>query len=361
MKNLISIFIILIFWQKNLAQETHFQIDDISENYAANIYIEDSLSFYNHKPSKADITIYEKYIEKNAHGRKQKIRISDAELDTGGLFGDAYPVVSTSSSNWKGWIIYDDFNFDGNWDFAIQYKVRKECKDPYYKIYLSDGKDFYYSNSFTKLATEQCETFKIDRINKKLITNQSIKDNNSRGDINNKYIMKNGEPVLIESIESKRKFNNNMVVYVTTKKIQGDKIVVTNTTENMLDAEGVVNFFSFETESGKKANIYFEASLSNNDLSGYIGYMLLDSKGNVEFSYPILEKTKNDFIYNKTLNTLIFKNENTEYIIYEDDKNIGVKIKTNGKIYNWTGESKTKKGILSKIIDFKIKNITILD
>lgn len=152
-----------------------------------------------------------------------------------------------------------------------------------------------------------------------------------------------------------------MVVYITTTKIHDGKISVANSTENMLDAEGIVNIFSFETENGKKINIYFEYSSSdNNDLSGYIGYILLDNNENVEFIYPILGKMKTDFIYKKTKNELIFKNENTEYTIYESNGKIGIKIFLDGKNYNWKG-SHVIQGDLNKINDFDIKNITIQD
>lgn len=352
MKKIFYFLFIIFLWNVSFSQEeTYIQIDDFSENYYATVYIKDSLSFYNNQLSEVEITIHERYVtEKRVHTQRDKINVSDAQLRLKDLENISF--VSSADSHYRlGTIIYDDFNFDGNWDFAIKYRNGETCENNFYKVYLSDGKNFHYSESFTNLAKEQCSMFRIDRVKKELFTEKY--DNNIK--VKNEYIVENGKNLVLVKSTAEKSNSNALFTDITIKELKGKKYVTTHTTDNMLDAEGVYKVLSFKNAKGKKANIfvYYNADMYTCNL----GYMLLDAKGNVEFSYPMLERTKSDFTYDKNQNTLVFENKDSKYTIYENADKVGIKIISNGKRYNWVGEPKTKEGNLAKLDTLKIINM----
>ena len=351
MKKIFYFLCVIFSWNMSFSQGKYIQTDDFSENYYATVYIKDSLSFYNNQLSEAEITIYERYVtEKRVHERREKINVIDAELRLS-EFNDIPLVSSAIFYEKSGTIIYDDFNFDGNWDFAIKYRTGETCKNNFYRIYLSDGKNFHYNEPFTNLAKENCNIFKIDRVKKELFT-EMYDDNDAK--IKNEYTVENGENLLF--VKSTKEKWNRIALFtdITIKELKGKQFVTTHFTENMLDAEGVFNILSFKNEKGKKANIFIAYNV---DDTCYLGYMLLDNKGNVEFSYPMIQRTKSDFTYYKNQSTLVFENKDSKYTIYENAGKVGINIISNGKRYNWVGEPKTKEGSLSKLDTFKIINM----
>ena len=67
-------------------------------------------------------------------------------------------------------VIYKDFNFDGERDFAIQ-DGRDGCYGgPSYSIYLLEKNKFVHNNEFSNLAHGNCGMFYVDTTKKSLVT-----------------------------------------------------------------------------------------------------------------------------------------------------------------------------------------------
>lgn len=64
-----------------------------------------------------------------------------------------------------------------------------------------------------------------------------------------------------------------------------------------------------------------------------------------------------NFTYDSDDKTLKFKNKDAEYILYETDNSIGIKILTNGKTYDMKGNYETNIGSLTKLRTVKLLNV----
>ena len=103
--------------------------------------------------------------------------------------------------------------------------------------------------------------------------------------------------------------------------------------------------FSFELEKSKKRMIVYQ---NYNTLN----YALILDDNELEFYYPDLnadEENQEKFVYDNDKNTLTFTNNSAEYQIYETENSVGIKVKTNGKIYDLKGKKSTAIGTLEEI------------
>lgn len=65
--------------------------------------------------------------------------------------------------------MYEDFNFDGNKDFAIMDGQNSCYHGPSYRIYLAADKGFSFNEAFTRLARNIVECLRWIMIKRKFI------------------------------------------------------------------------------------------------------------------------------------------------------------------------------------------------
>lgn len=159
MTKIILFCLILILLPNGLFSQIVFTVNDFSKEYYGKISVEDTSKVF----MKGSISIYDKKTG------KQIIYVVSDEL--------AFEHDGAVKSNIKelpygkqSVIIYDDFNFDGIKDFAIEDGQNSGYHLPSFEIYLASGGKFIYNKSFSRLAQENTGMFDVDSQEKKINT-----------------------------------------------------------------------------------------------------------------------------------------------------------------------------------------------
>ena len=253
-------------------------------------------------------------------------------------------------------LIYEDFNFDGKKDFAIMDGQNSCYHGPSYQIYLQIDDSLLYSKEFTRLAQEYCGMFQLDH------ENMTIRTNTKSGCCWHQisiFKVINNLPKRISTIEE----DATNLPYVFTKVVEWENENKKNqkikkTVDLQLD--NIEEMFSFKLIESQKKVVLF--TIDNRILN----YVLIRADGSVEFSFPVLEPTHkitDDFRINKTKDTLVFRNQNSVYQIYQSYnttnslKEIGVVVEIGGKRYDLKGNPKSVKGTLKKVRSLEIENV----
>lgn len=213
-------------------------------------------------------------------------------------------------------LMYEDFNFDGKEDIALRTGNYSCYGGPSFEIYLSDKNGFVYDESFTELGSNYCGMFSVDYEKKQL---QTMTKSGCCWHQFSTYVVENNQVVPIEIIEES--YSGIFADYSVQKRVNG-KMVKSNYKEFAHDNE---TEFTIIFENGKKMHLL---SIYGDE---HLGYVFTNAEDVVELFID------SDFTYNKTDQTISFKNKNTTYIVSEKE----IVVKDGGKTYHLNKIKKT--------------------
>jgi len=124
-----------------------FIVNDFSDDYYGKICIKDTSVLYSSLTA-GWVAIYD------AKTDKKLIKVNAEYMDT----------------VYYNYIIYDDFNFDGEKDFAIRDGINGCYRTDSYQIFLATQKGFKHSEAFTELVQGNCGMFVCDLDKKRIYT-----------------------------------------------------------------------------------------------------------------------------------------------------------------------------------------------
>lgn len=238
-------------------------------------------------------------------------------------------------------LLYEDFNFDGNKDIAVQQYY--SSKGPSYTIYIAKKAGFELDEDFTNLIQSSQGNWDLDPDSNKIYTRSS---GGCCWHSYSTYSIQNGRPVLTaETVE-----HIDFAFTITTSKhLQEGKMIETVEKIINLEEEGITVIMAFNLKGKNKKVVLFNI----NDRT--LNYALVGEEDIVEFNYPIETVYANpDFTLMNGGNDLVFNNDNAEYKIYQISiggkiSSVGILVKANGKTYDLKGDITTIKGNLSNI------------
>lgn len=333
------LILLFIFITSNLTfAQTVFTVDNFSKDYYGKVEISDTTEVF----SKGWVAIY------NRKTNKQIIKVVSEELAFSLHDGKVFANIKSSPYGEQSLIMYEDYNFDGKKDFAIEDGQNSCYHGPSFKIYLATNKGFSYSEAFTKLAQEYCGMFQVDYSEKKIYT---MTKSGCCWHQFSEFIVKNNKPKAIKIITEEQDFAFNIF---TEETWNGKRMIKKQEKTIDTEQEGIQIILSFIVpENGKKVILF-----NINDRT--LNYAILRKDSTVEFSYPIETVYQNpDFKFNKskTNRSVTFSNKSATYKIYERPTELGIEITIDGKTYNLLGDNKTKTGGLDNLLKVQLDNV----
>lgn len=316
--------------------QTTFIIDNFSPSYYGQIIIEDTAAVF----SKGSVSIFER------SNPKAIIHVESDELALSLHEGKAVANIKELPYGEQSLIIFEDFNFDGKKDFAIEDGQNSCYHGPSFQIYLSTLTGFEYSEAFTALAQEYCGLFDVDANFKTLHT--MTKDGCCWHQFS-EFIVEDNKPKVVHVIEEDA--SHFPFVSINEENWDGTKMVNRSTRTFDRTEERVKEIFSFKVEKNYKKVIVYQ-------MEETLNYVLLNGEDEVEFAFPF-DAAGDDpkFLYNKKSNTLSFKNKDASYTIVNTKSKAGIEIRWNGKVTYWNAVLSTRKGDLNKIAATKLENV----
>lgn len=349
MKKLLFILSACIFIHGNVLAQQLFKTQDFSDKYYAKVYLESPDEVF----SAGWVAIYDKATH------KELVKVESEELAAGFTeSGDVSTNILEVPYGEQSVIIYNDFNFDGIPDIAIQDGQNSCYHGPSFVVYLDNGTDLVYSEAFTELAQNYCGMFSIDYEKKQLYT---MTKSGCCWHQYSTYILEDNKPKAIQIVEidSKEKYS-----IATINIWNGNEMV--ETTERFLDITMEHNdvLYSFSIAKNNKRVVFFT------DLNGEnLTYAFLNKEQKIEMLYP------DDFYSDETIGdgdgnfdlksdkdqtTLTFKTKDAIYTIYSSPKEIGINVSVNGKTYKMIGAKNSQIGSLEDIANMSLKNVTYI-
>lgn len=321
-----------------------FKLTDFSEDYYSIVSVKDTSDPF----TSGCITIYDK------RTNKELIKIESDELALDIHEGKIKSNIRELPYGEQSLIMYDDFNFDGIKDLAIEDGQNSCYHGPSYQIYLGTKAGFTYDSNFTRLAQEYCGMFEINSKNKEIHT--MVKDGCCYHQFTD-FIIKNNVPTAKSILEED---GTRFPYYTETIQAwNGTKMVKTSKTTIDLNQSELKIVFTFNIKrTGNKVVLF---NINNRTLN----YALIRKDSTVELSYPITEEYKaHDFIYSSSANqtTVVFISGKVKYTIYDNydansNEEIGIEADTDGKITDNKGDINTKKGSLIDVLQVTLDNV----
>ena len=328
--------ILFTFLVARVFAQSVFTVDNFSKDYYGKIQINDTSEVF----SKGWIAIYDQKTN------KQLIKVDADELALDLHSGKAMANIKSLPYGEQSLIMYDDFNFDGEKDFAICDGQNSCYHGPSFKIYLSTPGGFLFSREFTRLAQEYCGMFDVDAQEKKIHT--MAKSGCCWHEVS-EFIVENNKPRAIKIVTEQQ----DVVFNITTEETWDGKTMVKKSTKT-IDLSGVDVVLSFNVPEKQKQVVL----LNVNDRLLY--YALVRKDSTVEFSYPIEAVYQSpDFQFDSSARvmTVTFRNKGATYRVYERQKELGITVNVDGKTFNWLGDAETKKGSLKRLGELKLDNV----
>jgi hypothetical protein len=318
--------------------QTVFSVDGFAKDYYGKVEISDTLEVF----SKGWVAIYDRKTN------KQIIKVVSDELALSIHDGKAIANIKSLPYGEQSLIMYDDFNFDGKKDFAIEDGQNSCYHGPSFKIYLATNKGFSFNEEFTRLAQEYCGMFQVDCNEKKIST---MSKSGCCWHEFSEFVVENNKPKAIKIITDQQDLPFNIL----TEQTWNGKTMLKKTTKTIdIEQEEIQVILSFIVpENGKKVILY-----KINDRT--LNYALVRKDSTVEFSYPIETVYQNpDFKFDNTSNnrSVTFTNESASYKIYDRPVELGMEITVDGKTYNLVGENKTRRGGLDNLLKVQLDNV----
>lgn len=332
-------WLFFIFFTLGYSQQV-FEVQNFSEKYYAKVSVQDSSEVF----TPGIITVY------NKKTGKELVKVESEELAPDFTTeGNIKANILQLPYGEQSLLIYDDFNFDGISDLALQDGQNSCYHGPSYQIYLGTKNGFIHNKKFTRLAQEYCGMFSYNKEEKKIYT---MTKSGCCWHQYSEFVIENNQPVAVKIVEEDA---FKIPFYTSTiKERKNGKMLESSETVMDKKDESIKSFLSFTINKNNKQLILF--NINNRTLN----YAILKENDVVEFSYPIETIYQNpDFIYSASENVVSFKNKDAEYQIYDKDKEIGIMINIDGKTYNWKGKKATQQGSLKKLLEINLDNVVI--
>lgn len=340
-----NITLLLIFTFLHAFAQSKYEIKGFSDRYKGLLNIDNG--YENEIFKKGSIAVFES---------KTNTKIIEIHSDELTFELDAIGVVKTNTLELpygeQSILIYKDFNFDGIKDLAIMDGQFSCYHGPSFRIYLEINNKLTFSPEFTRLAQEYCGMFQT---NDKTKTIHTITKSGCCWHQYSTFKIVNNIPTPTLIIEESA---GNAPFYSTTTTEWNRNKKAKKTTKTLdLEYDGLYKILSFNLIKNQKQVVLF----SMNGLA--LNYALIKPNGTVEFSFPVeMTGVDSNFKFNKTKNTLTFKNKNATYQIYQTSKEgkvstIGILVTINGRNYDLKGILNSIEGNLEILKDLKLNNL----
>jgi hypothetical protein len=324
-----------------LNAQIEFKIDNFSKDYYGKVNVADTNDVF----VKGWVGLFD------AKSNKELIHVESEELAFSFHSGKVLANIQELPYGEQSLIIYEDFNFDGKKDFAIENGQNSCYHGPSFVIYLANKYGFQFDPDFTELAQDYCGLFGVDKEKQQLNT---MTKSGCCWHQYSVYNIVNNKPFAIKIIEED--YTKMPYAYNTIKTWNGKKMV--ESYEQILDTANseIKLLFTFTIEENKKQVVLFK------DMNGILNYCLLKRNGQVEFKYPNEEKYEtSNFLYSRNVegDMLSFTNNSATYIIKEPKQGAAkVEVQINNKWYVLKAIKSSAKGTLSNIDKHKLTNIS---
>jgi len=290
-------------------------VDHFSATYYAQVTVEDTSEVF----SKGAVAIFER------GNPVPIIEVTSDELAVSLHNGEALANIRELPYGEQSVIIFEDFNFDGKKDFAIENGQNSCYHGPSFQVYLSTLTGFAYSEAFTELAQNYCGMFDVDTTFRTLHT--MTKDGCCWHQFS-EFIVENNAPKAMHVIEEDARLLP--LVTVNEQKWDGSKMV--EKVSRVFDGSQTElhTVLSFPV-SGKNRRVLLYLS------EGTLNYVLLSGEDNVELAYPAdaPQEEPAPFIYDSKAGTLSFRNEDAVYTIVNSPEKTGIWIRWKGRQTFW--------------------------
>ncbi|GHN02980.1 hypothetical protein WSM22_44690 [Cytophagales bacterium WSM2-2] len=236
-------------------------------------------------------------------------------------------------------IVYEDFNFDGEKDFAIQEFM--STKGPAYLVYIYGDNKFKADAEYTRIIQESQGSYNLNAANRTISTTSSGGCCSHSSAVYE--VRTDGKPYPVK--EESEDIVPPFTIVTKTEWKAGKKVQTIDKTLD-LDDDPIM---SFDLNGNKKKVVLFTTGNST------LNYALVKETNKVEFNFPATQVDRNpDFTLSPSRNELLFKNTSAEYKIYQKVnagriEAVGIVVKTGGKEYDLKGDLKTLKGSLKGI------------
>lgn len=324
------IFLLLIFSYitNTQAQEAEYRIP-ISDRYYGKVFLTDASEL----SSPGWIAIYNKKTE------KELIKVESEDLyvyyDKDGI--PSINVVELPYGE-QSTIIYDDFNFDGIKDFALRDGNNSCYSGPSYQVFLADRKGgFEFNADFTDLAQSYCGFFSVDYDKKRIHT---MTKSGCCWHWFYTFDVANNSPRMREKIEEKLDFTVPFLLENTTTQWDTNRKETVKQEDILFLRDNNANvLFSFDLQNKSRT-----VMLINNDEYLYYIFAKENTRGDsiAEFYYPSNNAPNIDqpLTYNvdNGEETISFANQSAKYEIYNTRDKVGIRVTTNGKVYDMPGK-----------------------
>ena len=318
------------------AQQT-YAVEDFSDKYYAKLYVyqndsddyEGWVAVYNKETNKqlAKVEIDRLYFDLNDDGN---VKANVMELP----YGE------------QSVLIHDDFNFDGEKDFALMNGQNSCYGGPSFDIYLYYNGKLTYSSNFSELSNSYCGMFDYSAKEERIYT--MVKSGCCWHQYS-EYTVENNEPkaIRITTYDHWTKPPYSLTVTEQTwdgeamvEKVIGKEINLSSLGENDLIP------FSFQLENGKW--VLFVDHMSAEEDRASTRYTFTNEEGAVELEYPSPDENRKfaSFVYTEDGKnyTCSFSNGNARYTVYDysaPSRKLGVKVTVKGKTYDLKGKPET--------------------
>lgn len=323
----------------NSFSQTTFLVDHFSDEYYGKIYISDTTQVF----SSGWVAIFSK------RSNRQLLNVKSEELALSFRDENTLANVKNSPYGEQSLIMYEDFNFDGKKDFALQDGQFSCYHGPSYKVYLATKRGFRLSNAFTKLAQNYCGMFYVDAGKKRIST---MTKSGCCWHQFSEFTVENNRPKAVHIIEE----DANLFPYFTHSEEIWDGKTMQRTVTKRIDfnQEQVKTLVSFVLPKENKRVVLFQVD------STFLHYALMNTDSTVHFAYPeekVNAGETSDFSFDTRNNRLTFQHDNSSYTIYQTNNTVGIELLIGGKTYNWQGDTTTLLGKLEDVLTMKHENV----
>ncbi|MEE4944054.1 hypothetical protein V2K24_00980 [Pseudomonas alliivorans] len=249
----------------------------------------------------------------NVYGKasdKPLIRVQSDELvlDTDAKTGKVKANVQELPYGEQSVLIYKDFNFDGIKDLALMDGQNSCYHGPSFQVFLGTANGFKHSDSFTRLAQDNCGMFGVDEKKREIST--MTKDGCCWHQMAT-YSIRNGEPFLETETVVDHTGGSGLPTETVSVNKNGKRVSTTGIVWGEDDQREIL--LSFKLAPSAKRIILFRSGTG-----GSVYYAAVDNKDQVGLLYPQADTER--FEYDAATHALSFVRGDTTYRILGDAK-----------------------------------------
>lgn len=238
-------------------------------------------------------------------------------------------------------LIYQDFNFDGIKDLALMDGQNSCYHGPSYQVFLGTADGFRHSDSFTKLAQNNCGLFSVNEKARKI---ETMTKDGCCWHQTSTYSIRNGEPVL-ETQTVLDHTGGSGLPTETVSRNQNGKMTHTTSIVWEEDQQREILLSFRLAPSGKRIVLFRSGDASP------VFYAAVDSKSQVGLLFPQSEGEQ--LKYDAASHVLSFVRGDTVYRIVGDAKGAptAMQVVVRGKTTELKLLAEPAQGSLNKVAD----------